>query len=41
MNDWDNNGKYDMSGSFMDYHMANSGTSVTFSDWWKRCYLQL
>ena len=35
MNDWNGNGKYDMSDSFMDYHMANSGSSGESSDWWK------
>ena len=35
MNDWNGNGKYDMSDSFMDYHMANSGSSGASSDWWK------
>ena len=35
MNDWNRNGKYDMSDSFIDYHMANNGTSGNSSDWWK------
>ena len=36
MNDWNKNGKYDMSDSFIDYNMANSGgTSGASSDWWK------
>lgn len=36
MNDWNRNGKYDMTDSFTDYHMANgSGTSGPSSDWWK------
>ena len=36
MNDWNRNGKYDMSDSFTDYHLANSGgTSGSSSDWWK------
>ena len=34
MNDWNGNGKYDMSDSFMDYHMANSGSSGASSDWY-------
>ena len=25
MNDWNRNGKYDMSDSFTDYHLANGG----------------
>ena len=35
MNDWNKNGKYDMSDSFIDYNMANNGTSGASSDWWK------
>lgn len=35
MNDWNRNGKHDISDSFMDYHMANSGMSGASSDWWK------
>lgn len=35
MNDWNKNGKYDMSDSYMDYRLANSGTtSGSSSDWW-------
>lgn len=35
MNDWNKNGKYDMSDRYMDYHLANSGTtSGSSSDWW-------
>lgn len=33
MNDWNQNGKYDMSDSYMDYHMVNgSGGSGGSSD---------
>ena len=32
MNDWNKNGKYDMSDGFIDYNMANSGTSGASSD---------
>lgn len=36
MNDWNRNGKYDITDSFADYHLANSGrTSGSSSDWWK------
>ena len=36
MMDWNENGKYDMSDSYMDYHMSNgSGGSGGSSDWWK------
>ena len=36
MNDWNRNGKYDMSDGFTDYHLANGGgTSGPSSDWWK------
>ena len=36
MNDWNRNGKYDMSDSFADYHLVNGGgTSGSSSDWWK------
>lgn len=36
MSDWNKNGKYDMSDSYMDYHLANgSGSSGGSSDWWK------
>ena len=36
MNDWNRNGKYDMSDSFTDYNLANGGgTSGSSSDWWK------
>lgn len=36
MNDWNRNGKYDMSDSFTDYHLANSSrTAGSSSGWWK------
>lgn len=35
MNDWNNNGKYDMQDSFIDYHGANLSNSGASSDWWK------
>lgn len=41
MNDWNNNGKYDMQDSFIDYHGANSGNSGASSDWWKYVLLML
>lgn len=41
MNDWNGNGKYDMSDSYMDYHLAQSGTSGAFSDWWKNVLLAI
>lgn len=34
MNDWNENGKYDMHDSFIDYQGANSGGSGASSDWW-------
>ena len=35
MNDWNRDGKYDMQDGFMDYHLANSGSSgASSSDWW-------
>lgn len=36
MNDWNKNGKYDVSDSYMDYYLANSSSSSgASSDWWK------
>ena len=36
MNDWNRNGKYDITDSFADYHLAHGGgTSGSSSDWWK------
>ena len=35
MNDWNNNGTYDMQDSYMDYHGANGSSSGASSDWWK------
>lgn len=41
MNDWNGNGKYDSSDSFVDYHGANGGHSGASSDWWKWVLLAL
>lgn len=35
LNDWNQNGKYDMQDRYIDYHGANSGSSGASSDWWK------
>lgn len=35
MNDWNGNGRYDSSDSYMDYNLANGGSSGNSSDWWK------
>ena len=34
MNDWNGNGKYDSSDSFIDYHGTNGHSSKASSDWW-------
>lgn len=36
MDDWNKNGKYDMSDRYLDYHLANRKASTgASSDWWK------
>lgn len=36
MNDWNNNGKCDMTDRYMDYNLANSNENLSnSSDWWK------
>ena len=39
MNDWNNNGKYDVQDSYIDYHGANSSSSGGSSDLWKSLLL--